>query len=375
EVQEKREEKKHNKNYAEEYDNMLKIFELMNTQLEQYDFFKLHTCLFSFVIFLQVTLKPTSEKFTVQDSNLNEEQFIRLAHIYQRYPSLWDEKNIAYRFANRRREALNNVLEEFNEAYGLNLTKNELEKEISRLRKVCSNEKRQKIACKRKKIDYKPSCPYYDHIAFLEVDVTPFECSQCEQLIFGPCQYKVHLSTHDGSLPFKCHICGHGFKLVTNLTVHLRRHAQDYTFNCEVCNKSLATATELKTHARLHTGEKPYVCDICGKATGSFAEFKRHRDRHEKRPKHKCEICSKAFYEKRKLKDHVNAHLELRNHHCNVCNKSFTSSKLLRQHKLIHDAEKRYSCRICGKRFAQGAGLNSHMKSHGTKLSSKPLIQ
>ncbi|XP_054730339.1 zinc finger protein 2-like [Anastrepha obliqua] len=321
----------------------------------------------------QDALEPILKKFTVSESLLDDAQFIQLAKIYKKYPCLWDEKDIAYRFANRRREALNNVLKELNEKCKLNLVKNDFEKETARLRKICSNEKKQKIACKRNNLVFKPRCPYYDHISFLEVDVTPYECLICGLVVSGPCQFKIHLSSHDGSLPFKCHVCGHGFRLVTNLTVHLRRHVHDYTYSCKVCNKPCATTTELKTHLRLHTGERPYVCDICGKAMRSWAEFSRHMERHAKLPRHKCEICSKSFYEKRKLKEHMNVHLKVRNDICDVCNKGFTSVKLLRQHKLIHDIEKKFVCKLCGKRFAQCAGLNSHMKSHGTKLSAMPL--
>ncbi|XP_054728185.1 zinc finger protein 829-like isoform X1 [Anastrepha obliqua] len=312
--------------------------------------------------------KPKPKKFTAPESILNEEQCVILAGIYKACPSLWDETDITYRFSNRRREALKNMYDEFIKKTGLSLTQSDLDLEISRLRKICSFEKRQKLMCKRQNLVYKPRCQYYEHLAYLEVDVTPYECAICGKLLAGPSQYKVHLASHDGSLPFKCHVCGHGFKLTTNLTVHLRRHVQDYMYSCKICNKTCATTTDLKAHMRYHTGEKPYVCEICGKKFRSLSEFRVHMQRHEKRPRHKCEICSKTFYRKSLVTEHMSVHIKIRDKICNICNKGFTSSKHLRQHKQIHADEKRYECKICGKRFAQYAGLSGHVKSHGTTL-------
>ncbi|XP_053951078.1 uncharacterized protein LOC128858656 isoform X6 [Anastrepha ludens] len=303
-------------------------------------------------------------KFARSKSLLNDAQFIALAKIYKAYPCLWDENVLAYRFANRRREAFANILEELNKETQLNLTKCELEKEISLLRKICSTEKRQKILSRRNKSVYEAKYPCYEQISFLEIDVTPFECSICGNLFASLSQYKVHLASHDGSLPFKCNVCRHGFQLASNLAVHLRRHAQDYTYSCAVCNKQCVTSTQLKTHMLHHTGEKPYVCDICGKSFRWLREFQEHINRHENRPRYKCEICSKAFYKNSKVKEHMSVHFKVRDKICKVCNKAFTTQKQLRQHLHIHNAEKKFICKICGKGFAQPAGLSGHKKSH-----------
>ncbi|XP_067637747.1 zinc finger protein 846-like isoform X2 [Eurosta solidaginis] len=315
------------------------------------------------------TKEKIKAKFQIPDSSLNGAQAINLAKIYRRHTCLWDENDITYRFTNRRQEALDNILSEFRKTSGLtDLTKNDLEKEIRGLRKLCSTEKKRKIACKQTNTTFSSTSAFYNHIEFLEVNVPPYECPLCGDLISAWTVYKKHLSSHDGSLPYKCQVCGHGFKLLNNYTVHLRAHAQDYTFSCEVCSKSVATTTQLKTHMRTHTGEKPFVCHICGKVYTGKSAYLVHMQRHENKPRHKCYICSKLFYNKQMLKEHINAHLQLRNYKCKVCDKGFTSAKHLRQHKQIHSEEKKYLCKICEKRFAQAAGLNSHMKSHGIWL-------
>ncbi|XP_053951197.1 zinc finger protein 287-like [Anastrepha ludens] len=311
-----------------------------------------------------------TKSYDLPSTSITDAQCVLLAALYKDLPCLWDEKDITYRFSNRRREALTLIHTEFNMKSGLNITEQDLEREIARLRKICTKEKRQKIKYKKTQSMYIPTCPYYDHISFLEVDVGPYECSICEKLLAGLGQYKVHLASHDGSLPFKCHLCGHGFKVAANLTVHLRRHVQDYTYICEICSKAFATSTDLKIHIRSHTGEKPYFCDICGKKLQTGSLFSTHMRRHENRPLHKCEVCSKTFYTRKLIREHMNVHTKIRDKICNVCNKGFTSTKHLNQHKQIHAAEKKYLCKICGKRFAQYAGLSVHMKSHGTTLTN-----
>ncbi|XP_036339706.1 zinc finger protein 829-like isoform X1 [Rhagoletis pomonella] len=319
------------------------------------------------------TPKPTpaavTNIFRPPKTTLTEEQVIILAAVYKGFPSLWDETDITYRFSNRRRDATNSIHVEFNKRTGLNLTQEDVASEISKIRKICSYEKKQQIICKRQNKPYQPICKYFEHISYLEADVKPYECPVCGLLLAGSVQHKIHVAAHDGSQPFKCHVCEHGFNLLTNLTVHLRRHAQDYMYTCEVCNKQLATTTDLKSHMRYHTGEKPFVCDICGKDYRSMSHLKTHRDLHDKKLLYQCEVCSKAFFRKALVKEHMNnVHIKNRDKICKICNKGFTSSKHLRQHIQIHAEEKKYSCKICGKRFAQYAGLSGHVKSHGTTL-------
>ncbi|XP_011193137.2 uncharacterized protein LOC105218947 isoform X2 [Zeugodacus cucurbitae] len=316
------------------------------------------------------TLEKVQKVTATPNVALDDEKFIILAEIYKEHTCLWDEKDITYRFKNRREEAIQLVCEKFNNETGLNLTQTELEKQVTRLRKTCSFEKNRKLIATRKKSQYRPKFAYSEYIEFLEKDVAPFECSICRKILLGPDAFKVHFATHDGSLPFKCDICGHGFQLACNLAVHLRRHVHDYTFSCGVCNKPCATTSEVKIHMRSHTDEKPFVCDFCGYRTRTSSHLLTHRLRHQKRPRHKCKLCPKTFYETGSLYEHMSIHRNIRDKICAICNKGFTSNKQLHQHQLIHNAEKKYSCKICEKRFAQYAGLSGHMKTHGSKITT-----
>ncbi|XP_018787353.1 PREDICTED: uncharacterized protein LOC108968048 isoform X1 [Bactrocera latifrons] len=319
---------------------------------------------------VKVQRKRSTIKFTPPKDTLNVAQCIMLADMYKGFPCLWDETNISFRFNNRRQEALTALQEEFNKQSGKNLTQNELKYEIARLRKICTNEKKQKLLCQRESLIYKPTCVYYAHIAFLEVNVQPFICTICQKLDLSLDQHKIHLASHDGSSPFKCPLCKRGFQAATNFTVHLRRHVQDYIYNCEICNKALATTTDLKTHMRCHTGEKPFICEICGKSYRSISQFNSHMHCHDDQPQYKCDLCHKSFYKKITRKEHISCvHHKVRDKICPICNKAFKSTKHLRQHKEIHAIEKKYVCKICDKRFAQYAGLNGHVKTHGTTLT------
>ncbi|XP_049311619.1 uncharacterized protein LOC105222953 isoform X4 [Bactrocera dorsalis] len=309
-------------------------------------------------------------KFTPPNDKLNVAQCVMLADMYKGFPCLWDETNISYRFNNRRQEALTALQEEFNKQSGKNLTQEELENEIARLRKICTNEKKQKLLCQRESLIYEPTCVYYAHIAFLEVNVQPFICTICQKLDLSLDRHKKHLASHDGSLPFKCPRCERGFRQLANFTTHLRRHVQDYIHNCEICNKALATTTDLKTHMRNHTGEKPYICEICGKSFRSSSQFISHMHSHDDQPRYKCDLCDKLFYIKMSRDEHIKCvHLKVRDRICPICNKAFSTAKQLRQHKEIHAIEKKYVCKICGKRFAQCSGLSGHVKTHGTTLA------
>ncbi|XP_067635556.1 zinc finger protein 11-like [Eurosta solidaginis] len=317
--------------------------------------------------------KPSSRYVKVTDSIIDVSQRIILAEIYKEHTCLWDEKDIAYRFGNRRDDALKSVRREFNNKTKLELTENNFLREVLYLRKICSIEKKKKVMCMQKNIDYKPSCPYYNYIKYLESDVAPYVCSICGDQHRGRSKLKVHEATHDGSLPFKCHLCERGFQLAGHLTNHLRRHAQDLPFNCEVCNKAFITSSEVVLHMRTHTGERPFVCYLCGAAKKSSSSLIDHIMRHKKDKRFKCEICSKAYYSSAKLKMHIKTHSKVCEYICDVCDKGFKTRKHLTQHRLIHASVKRYLCKICGKRFAQYAGLSCHMKSHGTTLTTKSI--
>uniref|UniRef100_W8C0J9 Zinc finger protein 26 n=2 Tax=Ceratitis capitata TaxID=7213 RepID=W8C0J9_CERCA len=292
---------------------------------------------------------------------------------YKRLTCLWNEVDIDYRLPNKRQEAMI-TLKSLLESSNISLTNLEIEQEIARFRKVCCQEKKRKFKCEAMKLQYIPQYPNYDEISFLEIDVGPFKCDICKEILSGLNALKVHKAKHDGTKPFTCPLCGNGFSTVHSMNIHLNRHTGDYKYKCKYCEKSFPASSELIVHERSHTGERPYVCDQCGKTFRVWVYYDTHLRRHQNRRSYKCEICSKAFFGAHNLNEHMNIHRKERDLFCNICGKGFKIAKYLRQHKLIHSVVKKYVCRICHKAFAQNAGLNGHMKTHGTKVIGNGLI-
>ncbi|XP_067637739.1 uncharacterized protein [Eurosta solidaginis] len=303
-----------------------------------------------------------------ENSCLTDKQFIHLAKAYKNHACLWNTNEMEYRFSNKRREAMDELLKEFNRISRLNLRLDDLKREILKLKMICINEKKLRIRSKHLRIPLQSEFQYYKHIEYLVSHVSPYDCPVCNKIVKGSSQFQIHLASHDGSYPFKCHVCGHGFKKTNNLTVHLRRHVQDYLYKCEICSKPYPTTTDLKIHMRNHTGEKPYVCDICGKNFKLNFEFKEHLKRHGKRPQHKCELCQLAFYNRSLLGEHMKTHQDTRDQICGVCHKGFKTRRTLLTHIRGQHLEKKFDCEMCEKSFAQSTGLKVHMRIHGVTM-------
>lgn len=151
------------------------------------------------------------------------------------------------------------MLEEVNLMLGIDSTLEELQKTLYEMRKEFSAEKHKRLV-EINKINTTPPPPPPSIIQtklmeFLDVNLGPFRCDVCAELIKTSDQYKIHKSGHDGMQPFICTLCGKGFQIPGNLTIHIRRHKGDFPYACEVCDKKFATSTEVAIHMRSHTGE------------------------------------------------------------------------------------------------------------------------
>ena len=317
----------------------------------------------TYVLIFKATKALKNEKCRLPLAKLTLEENRQLIALYESFPCLWDLNHIGFRFKNQRRESLEDLLECINTQMSLNFSIEKLQKKLYHIRHAFTQDKYRQIEFED---DFVPQCELYNDLLFLKDSVGPFKCEYCGQRFNGPDQYKIHKSSHDGSMPYSCPQCDKGFMKVGNCIVHLRRHTKDFQFECNECGKKFPTSTDLNVHSRRHTGDKPYICEVCGQNFRTWTYFDSHRRRHENNPSHKCSICLKGFYENNKLKQHMKSHLNLRDKICNICGKSFTCTKYLNQHKLTHAENKKYSCKMCGKKFSQYGGLSNHIKSHAT---------
>lgn len=75
---------------------------------------------------------------------------------------------------------------------------------------------------------------------------------------------------------FSSKICAKAFSVSTNLVVHMRTHTGERPYKCHVCSKSFARPGTLRDHLRVHTREKPYCCQLCGECFGFRANHRAH---------------------------------------------------------------------------------------------------
>uniref|UniRef100_A0A0A1WQ63 Zinc finger and BTB domain-containing protein 49 n=1 Tax=Zeugodacus cucurbitae TaxID=28588 RepID=A0A0A1WQ63_ZEUCU len=315
-------------------------------------------------------LKAKSIGFKSNDDHLT---FIE---IYKSYSALWDVDHPDYRSTTYRNEELNQMLEEVNLMLGIDSTLEELQKTLYEMRKEFSAEKHKRLVEVTQQTDTTQPPPPQSIIQtklmeFLDLNLGPFRCDVCAELIKTSDQYKIHKSGHDGMQPFICTLCGKGFQIPGNLTIHIRRHKGDFPYACEVCDKKFATSTEVAIHMRSHTGERPYICDYCGKSFKTWSFYDTHRRAHLNQSNFHCPICDKAFYERNRYTDHMNGHLNIRKHVCDVCGKAYTTFANLKKHTELHLPVKKYKCDICGQRFAQFASVRWHKRKTHAQTHDK----
>ena len=87
-----------------------------------------------------------------------------------------------------------------------------------------------------------------------------------------------HMQTHSLDRPYKCDVCGKGFKQSHNLNSHKKIHTGDQPKNhlCTVCDYAAVTPHSLKIHMLTHTDERPFKCTKCDYDCKSKSNLKAH---------------------------------------------------------------------------------------------------
>ncbi|KAJ3114864.1 hypothetical protein HK098_007160 [Nowakowskiella sp. JEL0407] len=112
--------------------------------------------------------------------------------------------------------------------------------------------------------------------------------------------------------PFKCHMCGEVFQVITSLRQHVN------TVHSDITARELARCTQKRSSdddEDVKSGEK------------------RRRGSSSKRKDFKCQTCSKSFSRKQDLKRHVVTHIDgFKPYVCDICQMKFTRSDALSRH-------------------------------------------
>ncbi|KAF2362955.1 Zinc finger C2H2-type [Trinorchestia longiramus] len=158
-----------------------------------------------------------------------------------------------------------------------------------------------------------------------------------------------HNDDDEENKPFKCGVCGKGFKLRSGLQQHERTHSSDRPYVCPDCGKLFRQPTHLQQHMRIHTGEKPYDCTF----------------------------CDKSFRQRTILNQHLRIHTGEKPYVCMECGKQFRQKAILDQHYRTHLGDKPFACPhpACRKHFREMATLISHMKCHKDVPDPKIVLQ
>lgn len=107
------------------------------------------------------------------------------------------------------------------------------------------------------------------------------KCKECGKIFSSKNNLRLHRkNAHFRSgedAPFKCHICGRGFKYSINLTSHMQIHKESYS--CDECGRVFASKSDVKKHAlNQHKCSLSYECNKCRRLYCSVKRYQKHRE-------------------------------------------------------------------------------------------------
>ena len=112
----------------------------------------------------------------------------------------------------------------------------------------------------------------------MHFNIRPFKCDICGKGFRHKQLLQRHSLVHTEDRPFICHICGATFKTRANLFNHNMIHTEDKPYECTQCDSKFTHKTSLVLHLRWHKGEKPFQCNVCNKFFSQVAHYLKFLD-------------------------------------------------------------------------------------------------
>ncbi|CAG2235299.1 KRAB [Mytilus edulis] len=236
------------------------------------------------------------------------------------------------------------------------------------------------ITCKICQMTWSSKIAYVNHIrSHKEYQI----CSICDELIHvKDVSIETHISEkHSDINPFKCTICGRGYKSKNGVRNHyVAVHADSSArFWCDLCNRAFGTNNNYKSHMRSHKDRKH--CFMCKQEFVNLGLLRQHmRDSHAY---YLCLICNRYFPDELELKEHEETHLKMRKKIIDEDKiaKNETTSNDLKEDKTdtisskssqqCGTARKSFKCKFCGRVFKLGIAFARHVKLHNNQSTFK----
>ena len=111
---------------------------------------------------------------------------------------------------------------------------------------------------------------------------------------------------------FPCPHCEKSYLESAHLKKHIMGvHENKFRYLCDECDFKTNSSSAFKKHMLLHSGETPFKCNVCGKGFRCKWVLNNHKDTHltdEEKYKFTCQYCGSMFTRKVNMTVHIKSH-------------------------------------------------------------------
>jgi len=200
------------------------------------------------------------------------------------------------------------------------------------------------------------------------------QCHHCGKWYKNAPTLQQHINRSHGGSQFRCSYCPNIYKFETSLKNHMKdcfRAPHNLNKNiCEICGKICKDSHLLKCHMLVHQDERPFKCRVCGEGFKRRYNMITHEQIHAGL-KFPCPDCPMVFTTARYLQQHSRRHLPRvlkryrKDKKPSEVPQGFCpdGDKCTKRHSLIHTGFP-FKCDTCPKTFKTSYYLKQHVETH-----------